>query len=72
MRLLQFAGLLVLYLIITVVRNIMEPKLVGKQIGLHPLVTLMTMFLGLRLVGIAGMVLFPVGLTVILGFKRNS
>lgn len=65
-------GILVLYLIITVVRNIMEPRLVGKQIGLHPLVTLMSMFLGLKLVGLAGMVLFPVGLTVLLGFKRNS
>lgn len=65
-------GILVLYLIITVVRNVMEPRLVGKQIGLHPLVTLMSMFLGLKLVGIAGMVLFPVGLTIILGFKRNS
>lgn len=65
-------GILVLYLIITVVRNIMEPRLVGKQIGLHPLATLMAMFLGLKLVGIVGMFLFPVGLTVIFGYKRNS
>lgn len=64
-------GILVLYLIITVVRNIMEPRLVGKQIGLHPLATLMAMFLGLKLVGIVGMFLFPIGLTVILGCKRK-
>lgn len=65
-------GILVLYLIITVIRNIVEPKLVGKQIGLHPLATLMAMFLGLKLIGIAGMVLFPVALTIVLGLKKTK
>lgn len=65
-------GILVLYIIITVIRNIVEPKLVGKQIGLHPLATLMAMFLGLKLIGIAGMVLFPVALTIVLGLKKTK
>ena len=48
-------GLLILYLVITVIRNIIEPKIVGKQIGLHPLLMLMCMYLGARLFGFLGM-----------------
>lgn len=65
-------GILVLYLVITVIRNIVEPKLVGKQIGLHPLATLIAMFLGLKLIGIAGMILFPVALAIVLGLKKTE
>ncbi|MBO5486293.1 MAG: sporulation integral membrane protein YtvI [Eubacterium sp.] len=65
-------GILVLYLIITVIRNIVEPKLVGKQIGLHPLATLMAMFLGLKLTGIVGMIIFPVALAVAMGVVKNK
>ncbi len=39
-------GLLILYVVITAIRNILEPKIVGKQIGLHPLATLISMFVG--------------------------
>ncbi len=53
-------GLLLLYIIITVIRNILEPRLVSHQIGLSPLVTLFFMYLGLRSVGLFGMLLFPV------------
>ena len=56
--------LLLLYVTITVVRNIIEPKIIGSRIGLHPLVTLIFMYLGLKLFGLAGMFLCPV--TVIL------
>lgn len=48
-------GLLVLYGVITVVRNIVEPKLVGASLGLHPLATLFSMLMGLELFGVLGM-----------------
>ena len=51
--------LLVSYAIITVVRQILEPKVVGGSIGLNPIVTLFFMYLGLQLIGIVGMFLFP-------------
>lgn len=57
-------GILVLYLVITGIRNTLEPKIVGKQIGLHPLATLAAMLLGLRLFGLVGMFAFPITLTV--------
>ncbi|MDF2611951.1 MAG: putative rane protein, partial [Lachnospiraceae bacterium] len=39
-------GMLVIYIVITVVRQSIEPKIVGQQIGLHPIVTLILMFVG--------------------------
>jgi len=52
-------SLIVLYGIITVVRYMIEPKVVGKQLGIHPLVALMSMFVGLKLIGVAGVILGP-------------
>jgi len=53
-------GLAVLYLIIMVVRNILEPKLVGKQIGLHPLIMLICIYVGVRAFGFIGLFALPV------------
>jgi len=58
-------SLLLLYIIILVIRQLIEPKIVGQQIGIHPLLTLFSMYLGLQLIGIVGMILGPV-LVVIL------
>ncbi|KUO76788.1 MAG: hypothetical protein APF77_21205 [Clostridia bacterium BRH_c25] len=52
-------ALLVLYGIITVVRYMIEPKVVGQQLGIHPVVTLMSMFAGMKLLGAAGLILGP-------------
>lgn len=52
-------GILVLYGIITLVRSILEPKIVGDQIGLNPIVTITAMYLGLRLFGFIGLLLAP-------------
>lgn len=58
-------GLLLLYLVITVVRNIVEPHLVGKQMGLSPIVTLVSLIVGLHFLGIVGMILLPLGVALI-------
>ncbi len=52
-------GLLILYGVITIVRQIAEPKIVGESLGVHPLITLFAMFAGLTLFGIPGMLLGP-------------
>lgn len=65
-------GILLLYLIILVVRNMAEPRIVGKQIGLHPLATLASMFLGYKLLGLLGLIAFPVSLAVIFSVKREN
>lgn len=58
-------GLLVVYLTITVVRNIIEPKIVGSQIGLHPIVTLMSIFVGAQLFGVVGLFGLPILLSLL-------
>ena len=55
--------LLAIYVIVTVIRNYVEPKIVGTQLGLHPIITLVTMFIGLRLFGFLGMFGLPVGIS---------
>jgi len=52
-------GLVTLWAIVTVIRQIAEPKIVGGTIGLHPIVTLIGMYVGFRLFGIVGMFLSP-------------
>lgn len=65
-------GLLVLYLIITVIRNIIEPKIIGDQVGLHPLLTLIAMFIGLQLFGVAGLFGLPITLAILNGLHRSN
>lgn len=57
-------GLIAVWAVITVTRNVIEPKIVGKQVGLHPLVTLIAMFVGTKLFGLAGLFILPLGLSV--------
>lgn len=52
--------LFIVYLVITVIRNILEPKIVGSQIGLHPIVTLIGIFVGAQLFGVIGLFGFPI------------
>ncbi|MBQ8279459.1 MAG: sporulation integral membrane protein YtvI [Roseburia sp.] len=65
-------GMIVLYLAITIIRNTIEPKIVGAQIGLHPLATLISMIVGLELFGFAGMIGFPVSLAVLTNMKQKG
>lgn len=52
-------GLLILFLIITGVRQLLESKILSKHIGLHPLVTIIALYLGLQLMGIWGIIIGP-------------
>ncbi len=53
-------GLLVLYALITVIRQILEPHLVSMNVGLPPIVTLMGMYLGLQIFGVLGIFILPI------------
>ena len=50
------------YILITVIRNFIEPKLVSKEFGVHPLITLIAMFAGFKLLGVIGLLLGPISL----------
>lgn len=53
-------GLLVVYATSAICRAVLEPRILGKQIGLSPLLTLIAMYGGYRLCGFFGLILFPV------------
>lgn len=65
-------GIGTLYIAITIVRNIIEPKLVGKQVGLHPLITLMSMLLGVHLFGMIGLLGLPILVSLIKSLHDKS
>lgn len=57
-------GLAIIYVVITVIRQIIEPKLVAGQLGLSPVITISAMYLGLKLFGFLGLFMLP--LTIII------
>ena len=70
-------SLIILYGVVLVVRQLIEPKVLGQQIGLHPLVTLLSMYVGLRIFGYIGMIIGPITILLlknIIGglFKKKS
>ena len=54
-----------LWLVVVVVRQIIEPRIVSKRVGLYPLVTLLCMWMGLKLFGGVGMLALPVIVLVV-------
>lgn len=65
-------GLLVLYLVITVIRNFSEPKIVGDKTGINPLFILLFMFIGLRVFGFAGIIILPVTFIVVVKYYKSE
>lgn len=58
-------GLIVIYIAISVIRQVIEPKLVAGQLGLPPFVTIIGMFVGLKLFGFLGMFIMPIMIIMI-------
>lgn len=65
-------GLLGVYAAASLLRSILEPRLVGKQLGLDPLVTLLAMYAGYRLWGFGGMILSPLLAVVVTGALKTE
>ncbi len=65
-------GILILYISVTVIRNFAEPKVIGKQMGINPLFTLVSMFIGLKLIGFWGLLLFPIILIVLIEYYKGE
>jgi sporulation integral membrane protein YtvI len=63
-------GLSILYGVILIARQIMEPKVLASSVGLDPLATLIALFIGLKLFGLAGLIIGPVSLVIISAFHR--
>ncbi len=70
-KILRGVGLAILYVVVIVVRQFLEPKLVGKQVGLPPLVTLACMFVGSSLFGVWGLFGFPITAAIITNLNND-
>ena len=58
-------GLIVIYACITVIRQIIEPKIVASNLGIPPIVSIMGMYIGLQLFGFIGIFIMPIVITVL-------
>lgn len=58
-------GLIILYIIVIVVRQLIEPRIVSNHIGIHPIFTLIAMYTGFKLIGVIGMFVGPIALIIL-------
>lgn len=65
-------GLMVVWGIVCVFRRVAEPKAVGSQTGLSPILSLVSMYVGMRLAGVLGMILGPVLCLVLINVCRTG
>ncbi len=65
----QAIGLIIIYVIITVIRQYIEPKIVGTSLGVHPIVTLAGLYFGLKLFGFMGMFIVPLTVMTLKAFN---
>jgi len=63
-------GLIVIYATILVMRQTLEPRIVGQNIGVYPLVTLAAIYLGLKTIGVVGIVLGPLIVITLKAFQK--
>jgi len=65
-------GLGVIYGVITITRQVLQPKILGAQMGAHPLASLMSIFIGLRIFGLLGLIIGPSLLMVFIAVRERS
>lgn len=56
----SFTALLIIQLLVFVVRQLAEPKIISRQIGIHPILTLISVYIGLKYFGLTGVILAPI------------
>lgn len=57
-------GLLITYAIIVIVRQLVEPRIVSSNLGVHPFLTLISMYIAFKIFGIAGLIIGPIVMVI--------
>lgn len=65
-------GIALTYITITVIRHIIEAKIVGDQLGINPIISLLSMYVGYRFFGVFGMVLSPMLANILLALHKGG
>lgn len=58
-------AIIILWIIMSLVRQVLEPKIVSGKIGIHPIFTLVAMYTGFKIIGIIGMLVGPIVLIIL-------
>ncbi len=64
-------AIIVLWIIMSVVRQMLEPRVVSKHIGIHPIFTLIAMYTGFKAIGVLGMFIGPIALIILKNIFAN-
>ena len=64
-------AIIILWIIMSAVRQLIEPKIVSKQIGIHPIFTLIAMYTGFKFIGIIGLIIGPIVLIILKNIFSN-
>ena len=64
-------AIIVLLVIMSITRQLLEPKLVSKNIGIHPIFTLIAMYTGFKLIGVIGLLIGPIVLIIVKNIFSN-
>ena len=64
-------SIVVIWIIMSVVRQILEPKIVSGKIGIHPIFTLIAMYTGFRVIGVLGILVGPIVLIILKSIFAN-
>ena len=54
-----------LYIIVIVTRQLIEPRIISSHIGIHPIFTLIAMYTGFKMIGVIGMFIGPIILIIL-------
>lgn len=65
-------GIMIIYLVIIISRQFIEPKILGKQIGVHPLATLMSIYIGIKVFGLFGFIIGPSIMVIIKALQNEN
>ena len=58
-------SIILLWITMTVIRNIVEPRIISNKLGIHPVFTLISMYTGFKLIGVGGMIVGPIFLIIV-------
>ena len=64
-------AIIILLVIMSVIRQVLEPKLVSKNIGIHPIFTLIAMYTGFKVIGVMGLLIGPIVLIIFKNIFAN-
>ncbi len=72
----SFTALMIIQALVFIFRQLAEPKIISRQIGIHPILTLVSVYIGLKFFGLTGIILAPIitllGVNIFVAYKEKE